>query len=355
MSFLRRIFSKKNEEDYETILSNLANDIQTRQIQLSEIRLRERRSTLLATLYTLSVWVAYVSLWYLGLLPNLHDGTYIKHQSTDKFLKGLPVVIGPIIILFIRRVVQIWYKRKGDAEEKHLKELMKKRRDKVEEIKKKTNFYSTRDLLQKYDEASPSATPLRQRQPPGQAPPPTTPSRPVGRVNGNIPPQTPAPSAALQAHLSPGTPAYPIAPPRRQWYDKLADALLGEDDPGIASPGSRYALICEKCFNHNGLVKESMWEETQYVCPKCGHFNASVKSKRERARRSASPSSSVASSPSQPLTSTPTSHVKRHSPSSTSPVIRRPPTEVEKDLPTVDAGNDSTAMEVDSGDEQEKS
>ena len=86
--------------------------------------------------------------------------------------------------------------------EKHLKELMKKRRDKVEEIKKKTNFYSTRDLLQKYDEASPSATPLRQRQPPGQAPPLTTPSRPVGRVNGNIPPQTPAPSAALQAHLS---------------------------------------------------------------------------------------------------------------------------------------------------------
>lgn len=51
--------------------------------------------------------------------------------------------------------------------------------------------------------------------------------------------------------------------PRKQWYDKLADALLGEDDPNIASPSSRYALICEKCFVHNGLVKESMWEETR--------------------------------------------------------------------------------------------
>lgn len=164
--------------------------------------------------------------------------------------------------------------------EKHLKELMKKRRDKVEEIKKKTNYYTTRDLLQKYDEVSTSATPLRQRVPPGQ-PPPTTPGRPMAPVNGNVPPQTPVPSAALQAHLSreltfiqlihlcltnflpAGTPAYPIGPPRRQWYDKLADALLGEDDPNIASPGSRYALICEKCFNHNGLVKESMWEETR--------------------------------------------------------------------------------------------
>jgi len=30
---------------------------------------------------------------------------------------------------------------------------MKKKADKVEEIKKKTGYYSTRDLLEKYDEA----------------------------------------------------------------------------------------------------------------------------------------------------------------------------------------------------------
>ena len=59
------------------------------------------------------------------------------------------------------------------------------------------------------------------------------------------------------------TPSQPAPPQRKQWYDKLADALLGEDDPNIASPSSRYALICEKCFMHNGLVKESMWEETR--------------------------------------------------------------------------------------------
>ncbi|KAF8888145.1 hypothetical protein CPB84DRAFT_1786333 [Gymnopilus junonius] len=353
MSFLRRIFGKKNDEDYETILSNLANDIQKRQTRLSEIRLRERRSSLLATLYTLAIWVAYVSLWYLNALPNLHDGTYIKHQSTDKFLKGFPVVIGPIIILFIRRVVQIWYKRKGDAEEKHLKELMKKRRDKVEEIKKKTNYYTTRDLLQKYDEAVPPPALLRQRIPPGQALP-STPGRMAPPANGNAQPQTPAPSAALQAHLSPGTPAYPIAPPRRQWYDKLADALLGEDDPSIASPGSRYALICEKCFNHNGLVKESMWEETQYVCPKCGHFNASVKSKRERALRSATPSTSTASSPSHPATIASPSQAPLQA-TSLSVLSRSTPSELEKDLPSVDAENDSTAMEVDSEDEHEES
>lgn len=69
----------------------------------------------------------------------------------------------------------------------------------------------------------------------------------------------------------------PIQPLRKQWYDKLADALLGDDDSSTP-PTSRYALICQKCFSHNGLVKESLWQDTQYVCPKCGHFNPSQRS-----------------------------------------------------------------------------
>ena len=154
MSFIRRIFSKvrafiqvfvfldssnkatrhqKSEEDYETVLSNLADDIQKRQLKLSEIRLRERRSTLLVTLYTLAAWVAYVSLWYMNILPDLNRGQLATRPSVRRAIKAAPVVIGPIMcvlfpnragqradslrsILFTRRVVQIWYMRKGDAE-----------------------------------------------------------------------------------------------------------------------------------------------------------------------------------------------------------------------------------------------
>lgn len=63
------------------------------------------------------------------------------------------------------------------------------------------------------------------------------------------------------------SPSYPIATPRKHWYDKVADAILGEDDSAFASPSSRYALICEKCFTHNGLVKESMWEDAREFSP----------------------------------------------------------------------------------------
>jgi hypothetical protein len=65
-----------------------------------------------------------------------------------------------------------------------------------------------------------------------------------------------------ETNISVAVPATPQPPPRKQWYDKLADAILGDEDV-TGSPSSRYALICQKCFAHNGLVKESAWQDTR--------------------------------------------------------------------------------------------
>jgi len=54
----------------------------------------------------------------------------------------------------------------------------------------------------------------------------------------------------------------PPDPPQKQWYDKLADALLGSDEalvPGV----NKYALICEKCFTHNGLAEPEKWQDVR--------------------------------------------------------------------------------------------
>lgn len=181
--------------------------------------------------------------------------------------------------------------------EETLKTLLRQQRTKIDEIKQKTNYYNTRNLLERYDE-SPSAgggpdpnSPLRHHSVPGalsQGPQaPVTPQRPGNPSNARGPAnpqvqtqQTPM-SSSLQNHLAGkhiyrypapticlvlifplGTPQ-PIQPLRKQWYDKLADALLGDDESPVSAAASRYALICEKCFNHNGLVKESMWEDAR--------------------------------------------------------------------------------------------
>lgn len=284
-------FRKSQPEDYEQVLALLALDIQKRQEQLSEIRLRERRATLLFSVYAIASWAVYVSLWYTDLVPTLSG--HARYSQFERSIQAIPVFIGPIVILFIRRIVQIWYKRKGDREEKHLVTLRKQQREKVEEIKKKTNYDSTRNLIERYDETD---SPLRRRIPsagvavtPQKGPVPqpqriVTPQAHQLRSPAQIPP-------TLQQQLNPSPPR-PLPPPQKRWYDRVADVILGDDET-ITAASSRYALICQKCFAHNGLVKESDWEETQYSCPKCGYFNPSPRTLRQArngGRTSVSPS-----------------------------------------------------------------
>ena len=214
--------------------------------------------------------------------------------------------------------------------EKSLAALKQARRNKVEDFKKRTNYYETRELLERYEDSPSTGVPLAR---PIDNPSsrrqsqlfPATPQRAVSIV----PPKTPANlrnqpiSPGLQRQLArtyprscslpclsyiyaelsfAETPQHPLPPPRKLWYDKLADALLGDDEPSVNPAAARYALICQKCFAHNGLVKEEMWEGArthdlllayrvdvkgyhffwiEYVCPKCGYFNPSARSQRK--------------------------------------------------------------------------
>ena len=83
--------------------------------------------------------------------------------------------------------------------EKSLQNLMKQRREKVEEIKKKTNYYTTRDLLQKYDESNPTETPVRKPGP--MVPAPAQFSTPQLRLPGPNP-QTPQQAKPLDPRLT---------------------------------------------------------------------------------------------------------------------------------------------------------
>lgn len=78
-------------------------------------------------------------------------------------------------------VTQVDY---GLSVEKTLQALLKQQRTKVEEIKKKTNYYTTRELLQRYDEGSPSNSPLSK-----------------GRTQP-VTPQRPPPPSQLQTPMS---------------------------------------------------------------------------------------------------------------------------------------------------------
>ncbi|KAJ1912679.1 hypothetical protein H4219_005509 [Mycoemilia scoparia] len=54
------------------------------------------------------------------------------------------------------------------------------------------------------------------------------------------------------------------------WFDKIVSKLVGEENPT-----TKYALICRRCYAHNGLILPEEVYTIRHRCPKCGHFNPS--------------------------------------------------------------------------------
>ncbi|GAA5943848.1 hypothetical protein JCM3775_000211 [Rhodotorula graminis] len=296
------LFSRPKEADYDTVLAKLQTQIAARQARLQQIRLRERRLNALLITYGLVAWILYTVLWYFGIVGVRGTVAGLPAAAAG----AAPVVLGPVAIIFTRRASRWFYHRKQDKEETQVKVLVKQKQDKVEEIKKKTGYYSTRDLLEKYDEAlrkgpsSAPSTPAKQQAKPGAKPTPVPfPGSPSTPQAVAARPGTPAAAAAMTpqqrasaAILSaPGTPAQlpfppgaaptgafppapfpPASPQPRTLLDKVADALLGVS-PEDTNPMNRYALICGQCYAHNGLAKKDEFDFVQYRCPRCGHFN----------------------------------------------------------------------------------
>ncbi|KAL7422131.1 hypothetical protein Q5752_002774 [Cryptotrichosporon argae] len=294
----------RREADYETVLARLATEVAEAKTRLAEIRLRERRFSLLVILYGLGLWGAWVGLWWFGGLPWGLIG-----WSTDdvevRVAGAAGVGGGPVVIYLLNRVVHLIFTRLRASEETHLRLLLAKQRKQVDEIKKATNYDSTRKLIEQYDEANAGRfgtpqlvgsphTPKRQPPPPqpqltGPAGTPRAPGHLAGA--GGTPaqpgavPGTPVAipegltadqAAALHMHMQSIQPVLPT--PEKRWYDRLADSILG-DDPSQAAH-SKYALVCENCFRHNGLVgSKQEWERMKWICPRCNHLNAAPASR----------------------------------------------------------------------------
>ncbi|KAJ1961836.1 hypothetical protein GGI12_003019 [Dipsacomyces acuminosporus] len=60
------------------------------------------------------------------------------------------------------------------------------------------------------------------------------------------------------------------------------DKLVDQLVGDVGSTEDKYALICRHCYAHNGLVLEEEIQDIQYNCPKCGKFNESVRALREK-------------------------------------------------------------------------
>lgn len=160
-------------------------------------------------------------------------------------------------IYYIRKGLVWFYDTKQKKEEANLLKLRQEQKGKLEELKKKTSYYSTQSLLERYDEVlakkkEEAAKQEKMQQELRQRKPVSMPMRPNNNMNNNHM-QRPFPPPQQQQQT-----LQPILPPPRtepQWYDKIIDALVGD-----AGPETKFALICSHCFSHNGLVAKEEFD-----------------------------------------------------------------------------------------------
>jgi hypothetical protein len=221
----------------------------------------------------------------------------------------------------IRYALTSYFDYRISNTEKFLKKLNKDRDATIERLKEATKYNSTQQLLEKYgaspkqkEQPSPSQKSPQGQQKPGQAqgprtgmaPPPTaniqrphgqaqpvTPQR--GPVNasspqGPSPPQLPPPDApsaefAPNAFSSADVPRQQFAAApvttftQSHWYDRILDALLGEDE---MQPKNRLALICSECRLVNGQAPpgaRGLDDVGRWRCSSCHAWNGKEKAR----------------------------------------------------------------------------
>ncbi|KAF1842181.1 uncharacterized protein K460DRAFT_320008 [Cucurbitaria berberidis CBS 394.84] len=235
-------------------------------------------------------------------------------------IEGTVVAGGPVIIYGIRYALTSYFDYRISNTDLYLKKLNKERDATIERLKEATKYNSTQQLLEKYGaspkqkEADPSPGRKKSQGPqkPGQpqgprtgiAPPPTaniqrspgqqppsTPQRPPSNVSSPhrpSPPQQLSPPIAPDAEFAPNafgsadlTKQYSAAPAatftQPHWYDRILDALLGEDE---TQPKNRLALICSSCRLVNGQAPpgaHNLEDVGRWRCGGCSAWNGKEK------------------------------------------------------------------------------
>jgi len=230
-------------------------------------------------------------------------------------IRVLPMFVLPAVSSLIYSTVVNFTRMLERKDQKTLEKLRAERKAKIDELKEKTNYYLTQQLIQKYDldpaakaaaasvlasklgeetglklhvgeepkldaavarsndvEILPSDGMRNRKQPNARGSRTGSPSAAHPPAQGTE--SSPTASAGLETAPAPmvvehhqGTGANDGG-----WIAKIAALLVGED------PSQSYALICGNCHMHNGLARKEDYPHVTYYCPHCNALNTSKQS-----------------------------------------------------------------------------
>ncbi|QSL66118.1 hypothetical protein MERGE_000493 [Pneumocystis wakefieldiae] len=280
---------------YERILSQLALEINHHESRLSTFRLRSVRVKRLFTLYCTILYLIYFLIWILFYMRNTED--------IEKWFLRLSILIISLFCIYFGRIIfTIYYTKMISSEESSLELLRTKQHEKVEELKAKTNFYSTQSLIDRYSGSQRNtpekpAIPLLDLNDSGKKTPKHSFSSPsvdflqptyqhsnqqnqisnlrLRHTNNSNTDNSVHHSFFATSDMPFPTDSYSKLSQDNSFISRILNFIIGPDE---TSPENRYALICKKCGIHNGLAPYGeKWESIKYICMNCGIWNGNVK------------------------------------------------------------------------------
>ncbi|KAH0469450.1 hypothetical protein IEQ34_001008 [Dendrobium chrysotoxum] len=299
----RGIFGGRSD-DYEKRLSYLSKEEASVHARMKRRASRSRRTA--RNIIVLSFFVEVIAVTYAIMTTRSLD-----LEWKMRALRVLPMFALPIISILVYSALTNLTRMFERKDQKTLERLRAERKAKIDELKERTNYYTTQQLIQKYDldpaAKAAAATVLASKlgadsglkvflgddstvassmstgksndmeivQSKGlrNRKPSHTRSHSTGTLqqfvdDPSIRYNTKEHEAALQNQEFVEHYKGPN-PNEGGWLARIAALLVGED------PSQCYALICGNCHMHNGLARKEDFPYITYYCPHCNALNGS--------------------------------------------------------------------------------
>ncbi|XP_012261954.2 endoplasmic reticulum junction formation protein lunapark-B isoform X1 [Athalia rosae] len=301
---------------------DILEDLETKIQEIEEYRqnTEQRHKKIVGTLivYSVVLYIIAALVFYFYFFPA---------ALYDQIFYMTPLLIFPIVILFTKKLVSWYYKRKISRNKTKLSTMQQEKRKILDEVIETETYKKAKEILIKFAPDRLRMTPLSPQPTPAKSAPqnetprrPSTPqvsapvnaalpgggatelrrrllpvsslssTKPIGRLGnsgvvpvGLVPPHTPqsdniypamAPRQSNTPVVTPKAPLpRPILPQQRSYLDRLVEYLVGD------GPSNRYALICRQCDSHNGMALKEEFEYFGFRCCYCNFWNPARKQK----------------------------------------------------------------------------
>lgn len=304
-SILGHLFYKTSKEDFEKRLQHLS-----KEEAAAHTRLKRRAQTWRKLARGAIIYSIIIELLILGIAVIATRAPELSWQM--RALRVLPAFLFPALASLMYSSCASYYRMRERKDQKTLDRLRNERQAKIDELKERTNYYLTQQLIHKYD-SDPAAKEaaarvlasklgadagLKLSMDPFSGDESKLPSveaksqdsetvdstglrRRTKHQNTTSISQGQFSDGQVITEATTGTGSigpweHGMGSEQRSgkagsggWVGRLAAMLVGED------PTQCYALICWNCHMHNGLARKEDYQYITYFCPHCHSLNGS--------------------------------------------------------------------------------